>query len=107
MEKYRRLISELKVTREVGRFKQSNKRIDLNRFIFSRNAPANSLEAQLLDQLVAKQKKLEEVSASEDLKVVEEISAVVDDLARQVYQAHRDFVARGKKYITPEGEIID
>lgn len=107
MEKYRRLIKELKITMEVGRFKQSNKMIDLKRFIFSRNAPANSLEAQLLDQLVTKQKKLEEALAGEDDQAIKDASATVDDLARQVYQAHRDFIARGKKYITPEGEIID
>ena len=107
MEKYKQLISGLKITREVGRFKQSNRRIDLNRFIFSRNAPENSLEAQLLDQLVAQQKKLEEVLTGEDTQAIEEARAAVNDLARQVYQAHREFVARGKKYITPKGEVID
>jgi len=75
-------------------------------YLFSRNAPNNSLEAELIDELVAAKNAFDAVPGfkfGEKKKAKKELNRS----AEEVLKAHQEFLDRGEKYITKEGEVIE
>lgn len=73
--------------------------------IFARNAPKNSLEAKILDELLAAHQEWEAIPIYEFRKK-KLAKKKLDEAAAKALQAHQDFLARGEKYVTRRGKII-
>ncbi|MCC6710987.1 MAG: hypothetical protein IT416_01400 [Candidatus Pacebacteria bacterium] len=75
-------------------------------YLFARNAPKNSLEAKLLDQLVQAQEEYLAIPFYEFRKK-KLARQKLDQAAEKALQAHHNFLARGEKYVTRRGKIIE
>ncbi|NCN45275.1 MAG: hypothetical protein COU63_04820 [Candidatus Pacebacteria bacterium CG10_big_fil_rev_8_21_14_0_10_36_11] len=107
IETYRRIKTALvEISKKAAEAGETAERDFLERYIFSRNAPKNSLEYKLIGEL-AEAKRVFDSTSGLRLKEKRLAKASLDAATASVFEAHQEFIKRGEKYIALDGKVIE